>query len=315
MSQTVLFMADGAFGHVVSAPYGNVQIADLAVDGNWSHRIGAIGHNIRLQADDSLVERVRSLNAVSYGIAIGQRRYARNVVIRDSEVIDSGADGIDVKNDLGRTEGILIENVSVHGFGRPDPGITPEQLGTKADKRGDKAGVDLRGKCQVRGLTVTQVRGDRDGLRFRNGEVGDGHGAGAHGSTASNVTVRGFNSERESVAISVMARGVRLTDIDISDTAVGIFLGAEDFRVIRGKAGNFARGAIVARRTRTTKPDRMDIESMRFAPKTRLVMGEGVEAAHFRGCEFADCREQIETMLKSNRVVLFEDCKFRPSCA
>src|SRR5262249_5217903 len=155
--QTTLVMADGAFGHVINAPYGWVQIRDLTVDGNESNRAGVIGHNLRLNGDQIEVERVRVLNSVSYGIAIGQRHYASKITIRDVEVVNAGADGIDIKNDLDRTEDIVIERVTVRGFGRPRPSLPQDQIGSDQDDRKNKAGVDLRGKCKVQDLTILGV--------------------------------------------------------------------------------------------------------------------------------------------------------------
>lgn len=314
IDRTTLVMGDGQGGHVLNIPYGWVQIADLTIDGNAAGREKAVGHNIRLGGDSVLIERVRVLSAVSYGIAIAQKYYARKVTIRDVVIEDAGADGIDIKNDLGRTEDILIENVTVNGFGRPRASLAPELVGSDQDRRGDKAGVDLRGKCEVRGLTILGIGPDRDGLRFRDGEVGSPHGPGPHGSSASNVVIRGTHGKKESIGISVMARNVRLTDIDVDGTAIGIFVGADDLRINRGKFGSFDQAALYVRPTRKSNPDHVEIEGMQFSSKANIVMKKGVLSARFRDCQFDNCKEKIESMLSASREVVLSDCKFTPTC-
>lgn len=90
IDRTTLVMGDGRGGHVLNLPYGWVQIADLTIDGNAAGREKAVGHNIRLGGDSVVIKRVRVLSAVSYGIAIAQKYYARKVTIRDVVIEDAG---------------------------------------------------------------------------------------------------------------------------------------------------------------------------------------------------------------------------------
>jgi len=310
--RTTLLMADGAFGHVISGPYGWVQIADLTVDGNESNRSGT-GHNFRLTGDHITIERVRSINALSYSIALGQRRFARNVVIRDVEIVNAGSDGIDIKNDLDRTENILIENVTVRGFGRPLKSLAPNLVGTASDVRNNKAGVDLRGRCEVRGLTVEGVLADRDGLRFRHGEKGEGHGAGAHGSKASNVTISGGPGGKASVGISVVARDIHLENIRLDGTDIGIFAGAKNLTVSGGRIGRVDRAALFARPTRISAPDRIDVEGVHFQRGSRFTF-RNLNSVQFKGCEFEDCREVAKANAVATTPVEFVDCRFAETC-
>lgn len=314
IDRTTLFFGDGYPGHVVSIPYGWVQVADLTIDGNERGRGGKVGHNIRLSGDNVLIERVRVLNAVSYGIAIAQKYYSRKVTIRDVIIENAGADGIDIKNDLGRTEDTLIQNVTVKGFGRPLASLAPELVGRDEDKRADKAGVDLRGTCEVRGLTILGIGPDRDGLRFRDGEVGSPHGPGPHGSTASNVVIRGTRGQKQSIGISVMARNVRLNDIDVEGGAIGVFAGADDLRINRGRFGSFDQAALYARPTRRSNPDRVGVEAVLFDLKARIVLQKGVKSAHFKACQFGNCKQKIEAMLSASQEATLTDCQFTPTC-
>lgn len=294
-TETTIVMAEGAFGHVINAPYGWVEIADLAVDGNEGRRPGATGHNIRVNGDRIRVERVSSRNAVSYGLAIGQKRFARDVLVRDVEIVNSGADGIDVKNSLGRTESIVFEDVTVQGFGRR------------------KAGMDLRGQCEVRGLNVLGVLADSVGLRFRPGERDWGNGPGAHGSSARNIVVRGTAGQPMSIGIAVVARDVLLENVDVSDAAVGLLFSAANGAVSRGKVARSTRAAIHGRATRTTRPDRIVLDTITFIEEADFVFTE-VEEVVFDRCSFTECRGTIQEELQKDPRIVLSDCDFDRSC-
>jgi len=311
--QTTLVMADGAFGHVVSAPYGWAQIADLTIDGNEANRIGVVGHNLRLTGDQILVERVRAINAVSYGIAIGQRRYARDVTIRDVEIVNAGADGIDIKNDLARTEKIRIEKVTVRGFGRPVAGLPPHLVGSAQDKRRNKAAVDLRGQCEVHDLTIIGILPDRDGLRFRNGEKGEGHGPGAHNAVASRIVVEGSSrTAAKAQGIAVVARHVRISDIDIRNVAIGITVGASDLNVSGGRIQD-SQTAINAHPLAKNTPEHLQFRSLGFHDIDRMNFG-GSHSAEFIECTFSLCNGQIQRALEQDKYITLHRCLFDPRC-
>lgn len=318
MDKTFLVMADGADGHVINSPYGYIQIADLTVDGNAAKRPNTVGHNIRLQSDHSLLERVRSLDAVSYGIGVGQKLYARNVTIRDVEIINAGADGIDVKNNLGRTENVLIERVTVRGFGRIDPRIPADEVGSRFDRRKNKAGVDLRGPgCHVRDLTIIGVLKGRNGLRFRPGETTTSHGPGAHGATAVGVVIKGEPGKRQGTGIRVAARGVRVSNIDVQGMRVGIKLTAEDLEVRKGRLTGSTDAAITTLRSsnaaRPGGPDRVVFEDVTFRQGTNFNF-DSIETAVFDRCTFSDCSKALQQVLTRDRRVLLKDCTFDGSC-
>jgi hypothetical protein len=306
--KTTLFMAGGVAGHVINAPFGWVQIVDLTVDGNEAKRRGTVGHNIRVNGDHVLIEHVRCINAVSYGIAIGQKHYAREVMVRDVEVVNAGADGIDVKNWLSRTAGVRFENLTVRGFGRPDPGLDPKLIGTSRDRRGAKAALDLRGKCEVRGLTVIGVLPHRAGLRFRIGERG------ADGSSASQVKIRGTRGQSRAVGISVGSPDIRLEDIDIADIPLGIGVAAPNLTVSRGKIENCSEAALWTRAVRQFRAGRIEIAGVEFKGDANVRLDE-VETVHLDDCRFSGCRSAIKQALTTDARVVLKDCQFDPSCA
>lgn len=217
--QTRIVMTNDEVGHVISAPEGGVKLIDFTVDGGANQRRVSRGHNIRLEGDDNLVQRISSINSCSYGVALGQRRFVRRCVLEDVVVVDAKDDGVDVKNRLGRTE-VTIRNIRISRKGTLD-----------AD--GSKAALDLRGKCLVEDVDISDM-GSRRGLRFRQGESGEQNGPGAHGSIARRVRVRGA-----AYGIVVQARDVELSEIETNETSVGIALGAENLVARSG----FVRGA------------------------------------------------------------------------
>ena len=308
---TTLIMAPETQGHVINAPFGWVRISDLTIDGNADKRIGRVGHNLRFEGDNITVERVRLINSASYGIGVGQRRFARDVRIKDVEIVNAGNDGIDLKNNLLRTERILIEGVLVRGFGRPDSELAPARIGSREDRMRGKAAVDLRGReCVVRDLRIIGIRPGRDGLRFRHGEAGDPTGVGAHGGTASNVRIEG-NGEGQGIA--VIARDVRLTDVNIRNTRNLLQLAADNTRVQRGEFRSASGAAILARKTPFSDPERAYFESVTFFAPQDIVLDD-VKEARFHQCKFTNCHTAIGQKLSRNSQVALVDCQFDRTC-
>jgi len=309
--RTTLIMAPGTQGHVINAPFGWVRVADLTIDGNADKRIGRVGHNLRFEGDNITVERVRLINSASYGIGVGQRRFARDVRITDVEIVNAGNDGIDLKNSLLRTERILIEAVLVRGFGRPDSKLAPALIGSREDRMRGKAAVDLRGReCVVRELRIVGIRPGRDGLRFRHGEAGDPTGAGAHGGTASNVRIEG-NGEGQGIA--VIARDVRLSDVNIRNTRNLLLIAADNTSVERGEFRSASGAAIFARKTPFSRPERILIESVKFFAPRNIVLDD-IKEAKFHRCEFTNCQTPIDQKLSRNSRVALTECRFHGTC-
>ena len=310
--QTILVMAPGAQGHVINAPFGWVQIADLTIDGNAERRVGKNGHNLRVEGDKIVIERVRLINSLSYGLAVGQRRFARDVAVKDLEIINAGNDGIDLKNKMQRTEDVSFHNVLVDGFGRPDPDLDPALIGTREDRTRGKAAVDLRGqRCVVRGLRVIGIRRGRDGLRFRPGEAGQANGPGAHGGMASDVRIE---SNGEGKAIAVVARDVRLEDIQIRNVAVMLHLYADNTVVERGKLEMASQAAILATKTRHSRPARLTLRSLALVSPRELTLTD-IDQAVFEDCQFSSCQIRVGDVLSRDRRVTLTSCRFDAACA
>jgi hypothetical protein len=310
-------IAMGNITHVVTAPYGFAQIADLTINGNAEAREGAAGHALRINGDNVLVERVRSLNSVSYGIGIAQRNYARNAVLRDIEIINAGNDGIDVKNHLGRTS-LLIERVTITGFARPWPKLPAHLRGTREDPRRGKAALDLRGECTVKHVRIVGIRPFTDGLRFRHGEAANSadekstNGPGAHGAKAFDLFVGGSNIKDPCNAIAIHARGVSIENINVVDVLNAIVTTAEDTTVRQGKVRN-VRNAVSAGRFAFGSGSRALIDQIEFEGLSEIRAIE-ITDLRFNNCHFKSCSQKLEPVLRSMPNVIVQNCSFGPNC-
>lgn len=308
--QTTLLMAAGARGHVINAPYGWTQIADLTIDANAANRKGERGHALRVEGEQIVVERVRLTNSPSYGLGIGQRRFARNVTISNVEIIGAGADGIDVKNRLARTEEITLQDITVKGFGLPDPALATTAIGSEQDRMRGKAAVDLRGKCTVRGIRIVGLQRGRSGLRFRFGEASTPNGPGAHGSKASGIVIEGNG---EGIAIAVNARDVELTDLSVSNVAIMLRL-AEDRTVVdRADFRAASHAAVFAAKTHISSPKTLIIRAAKFFSPRRFIMRD-LDQAVFDSCVFSDCQNPLSERLLRDPHVKLVGCRFDSSC-
>ena len=309
--RTVLLMAPGITGHVVNATFGYSQISDLTIDGNEALREGAIGHGLRIGGDKVMVERVRIINTPSYGLAISQKNYARNIVIKDVQIENAGADGIDIKNRIGRTADVLIEDVTVTRFGRPDRRLDPSLIGTRADKRSNKAAVDLRGRCEVRNLTVNGILRNRDGLRFRPGEGGEKKNLGAHGSKASGVIIRANPKQTGVNGIAVTARDVEIANVDIDGADVGITVTAANVSITGGRIKN-SRFALNTRENKHGNPSGLVLRDVEFEASGFRIF-ETQPAPRFENCTFTQCKVPGAEAMKQSGAE-FTQTEFDESC-
>lgn len=261
--QTRILMAPGSDGHVLNAPEGGLRLFDLTVDGQSHLRPGRRGHNIRFEGEGNVIERVNCINACSYGIGLGQRRYAK-ALIKDVRIFNAGADGVDCKNNIGRTE-VTFENITV------------QQVGTAPHAR-NSAAIDLRGRCSVAVATIRDV-GLRDGLRFRHGEHGEKNGAGAHGSRARNVAIQGAGA-----AFAVVARDVEIADFQVDRASFGAVVGAKGLRVSRGFFSDCIGVARYKERESSAR-----FEHVSFNGQAWRADFAGGLAFEFIDCEFSQC--------------------------
>jgi hypothetical protein len=145
------------------------------------------------------------------------------------------------------------------------------------------------------------------GLRFRLGE------AGAHGSSASKVTIRGTQGQRRAVGIAALSRDIRLEDVDVRDAAIAISVAAPNLQVTRGRIEQSGEAAIFTAATAYSKPEKISLQSVNFRNESRFVLNN-VETVVFDDCSFAQCRDRIKEALSKDSRVVLKGCRFDSAC-
>ena len=301
--KTTLVMAEGSFGHAINAPFGHVGLHRMTIDGNAARRPPQGTHNIRLEGDGSRVSDVRLVDACGYGLALGQRRYIRDVRVENLVIDGTGADGIDMKNRLGQTKGVHLSEITVLDFARKE-GI-----------RG-KAGIDLRGECRVDRVRIAAVRRGQTGLRFRHGEDGKDNGGGAHGTTVTDVRVGGLTGDGreakpiEGVGIGVFSRAVRLKGIAVAGGIVGLDIGETDL-IVEGGEITGADTAVRAIDRPFSTITAVTLEDVALARSRRLELDFG-GIATFTRCRVTGC--SIPLAVTGKAEVRWMDTSFDTAC-
>jgi hypothetical protein len=277
--ETFIVMAAGAVGHVINAPEGGIVISDLTVDGQSRLRQDAVGHNIRVEGDDILLERLASINSKSYGIGIGQRRYVRRCVLRDVRVLNPEEDGIDVKNPLGITQ-LSLSGIYVSG---------------KDTQRARKnsAGIDLRGDFIASDLIVEDMWG-RTGVRFRPRTKETGTSSGT------NITVR-----RAATALALLKDGAITRNLRVERASAGVGVGAANVTVTGGVVESDQ--CIVVYRGREQGPMLFQNVEFRGSPWPR---NANISLLRFERCSFRDCA----TPVKFESSAQFSETSFDAAC-
>jgi hypothetical protein len=262
-SRTRILMAPNASGHVINATEGGLRLFDLTIDGQASQRFGQRGHNVRFEGEGNVIERVDIINSCSYGIGAGQRRYAR-ARLKDVFIGNSGADGVDCKNAIGKTE-VAFENILVDRIGS-----LPIQSSS--------AGIDIRGKCALENIRIRNV-GDRHALRFRHGESGEKNGPGGHGSIARNITI-----EDAGLAFAITARDVRIESFKVNRALFAFAVGAANLSVSDGETDH-----CIGVTQFSSRKGSATFERVRFVRSSWRKEFDGGSEFKFMDCVFEEC--------------------------
>lgn len=300
---TTLVMAEGSFGHAINAPYGHVGLHRMTIDGNAARRPPQGTHNVRLEGDGSRISDVRLVDACGYGLALGQRRFIRDVKVQNLVIDGTGADGIDMKNRLGQTKGVHLSDITVLDFAG------------KEGARG-KAGIDLRGECRVERARIAAVRRGQTGLRFRHGEEGKDNGGGAHGTIVTDVRVGGLAGDGreakpiEGVGIGVFSRAARLKGIAVTGGIIGLDIGETGLVVEGGEIIGADTAVRAINRHFSTITD-LTLEEVALAKARRLELDFG-GVATFARCRVTACASPLAVHGKAE--VRWTDTAFEPAC-
>lgn len=155
-------LADNVNNNVISILGGtSFSLSNMTIDHNKANQTG--GHCIRFGGvDDVKIKNVTLKNAYSYGIGF-QAGTNKNVLIQNLTTIDSGQDGIDIKDYDLANENIVLDNITCINYGLNATGQTA---------------IDVRGPVTLSNLEARTTAPDTRAFRFRGatsqGRAGSG---------------------------------------------------------------------------------------------------------------------------------------------
>lgn len=208
-NRTILKIDDDTGGQTLQVRGSKqVYIAHLTVDGNRANQ-SVTGHGIRIaDVEDLTIEHVVVQNAYSYGIGMQDDQLVR-VRLHDVHVINSGMDGIDIKNKANLNIDCSMDTILVDGFG--------------AQGGNDFAGVDIRGPWECSNIVVRNaLHTECSGIRFRQGVAEETNGIGGHRSNLVNFRVEIGSTVTTGAGVDIAATDVRIANGYVSGGQHGI---------------------------------------------------------------------------------------------
>lgn len=193
---TTIKTKNSSNAHLINISDGtsDVAVTDMTLDGNRANQSASV-HCLRVAGVvNLLVQNLEIQEAYQYGIGI-QGGTNKNVRLVNLDIHDTGADGIDIKNLNDDNEDVHISNVSVRSWGN-NGALTVQ------------AAIDCRGPVRANNIWISSpVQADAVAFRFRQGELLDTNGLGAHRASLSNFDIR-MGVGASQIGISVVARDV-----------------------------------------------------------------------------------------------------------
>lgn len=208
----ILRLGNGANAHLLQMSADGCGVFNLTLDGNRVNQT-VQSHCIAVNANYLHYQNLRIINAPHYGMGVGQATGSaiKHLVARDIIFSGSGGDAIDFKNKVSGAAYNTLENITVESFG----------LNLAL---GAQAGIDIRGPVNLSNIVVEGVIDDGVGIRFRQGEVGETHGAGGHGSNLNNFRIVGDGTSTATQAVNSIARNVKISNGEIIDVRAGVMI-------------------------------------------------------------------------------------------
>ncbi|HEY8354782.1 MAG TPA: glycosyl hydrolase family 28-related protein [Methylophilaceae bacterium] len=215
---TTIKLKDAADAHLINVADGTIDVAvsDMTLDGNRANQTVFV-HCLRVAGVTNLLaQNLEIKEAHRYGIGI-QGGTNKNVRLVNLDIHDTGADGIDIKNRNDDNEDIHISNVSVRSWGN-DGTLTAQ------------AAIDCRGPIRADSIWISSpVQADAVGFRFRQGELSEDNGFGAHRASLSNFDIR-MGAGATQIGVNVFARDVMVCNGYITGGLRGLLVQDSGFR-------------------------------------------------------------------------------------
>lgn len=221
MGGTVLRPDDPSFSAIYVVDGTNAALRDFSIDALWTGAGQGMGIIQLASVDDSLVAKVIEnlifenlfvYRVGSYGLGLQNASYL-NCLVRNFRTVQTGADGIDIKNrpwPANDAKGITLDNIFID---------TP---GLRLDAQ---TGIDIRGLVHATNITVTGVGRagvSMTGIRVRTASAAEGVG--------NRASVTGFY--------------VRATSPATANT-LGVDIGGADCAIVGGVIEDCAEGLTI----------------------------------------------------------------------
>lgn len=245
---TVLRLLNGANCHAIkfgqrvdgAVTVSNCSVRNVEIDGNRSNQTTPgetdnhwDGINVSSGCQRVTLSDLHVRDCAYYGIGM-QRDAIKDCRIQNVVIENTGADGVDWKNDSGAGGGNVIANVRVANFGNLTALLTPQ------------AGVDLRSGIYAENIVIESMTAKNDLVGVRTQGDGDATSVGvatqpprvrgvvvtgANGVNSVGVRVGTRNTEVSGAIIRACGDGVRVSrpdvrlhDIDVHACSTGIRL-------------------------------------------------------------------------------------------
>lgn len=207
----------------------NITIENIEIDGGYTPIFNQPdgGHALILAygVKNLTIRDFYLHNSKDYGIGMQNGGHV-SCTIENGVIEDTGADGIDHKNNGDTSKDNVINNLTVRRFGRHSLVTEPY------------AGIDLMYGWSVSNVTVSEFGSGGDvaaAIRFKQGETGESQGLGANNTNIVNFKIEAVETYSGTVAIEGLKISSRECNVSngviIGCTGAGILVEQESTRI------------------------------------------------------------------------------------
>jgi hypothetical protein len=190
----------------------NVEVDHLLLDGNCNNDVNnSAGTTFRSDGPlQAWLHHLRIRDSAAYGMGF-EAGSARYLTIDHIDIDGCMADGIDFKNIGDGNNQITISHVMIRNYA-----LNPEEA--------TQTGMDIRGAAQLSHIWIESPgKSDAVGIRFRQGEVGETNGLGAHNSSLTNFSIK-MSGGANQWGINAVARGIAVANGNIFNARRGVYV-------------------------------------------------------------------------------------------
>lgn len=209
---TELILAANTAKHLVNIKNcSKVSIRSMSLNGNRTNQAVDSGfHALRLSAaNEATADDLFIQEAIHYGIG-GQAGSVHRVRLTNIDILNTGGDGIDLKNPDQDAEAIFVDNVSVRGW-------------FKSLTLSNQKGIDIRGPALVSNVRVSEPGNNTViGIHFNIGPS-DVEATGAKNAQLTNANIN-MGTATAGVGLQVEAPNCRASNVEVKGGQRGILV-------------------------------------------------------------------------------------------